>query len=347
MQVRQAILYGAGDLRIEERTIDESALALDEVLVSTEVSALSTGTDLGNYLGDSTYVPDAPNYPRWVGYSNVGRVVATGAGVTRLFIGQRIFGLKPHTSAYVAKETELLVPIPAQVSSEQASLLSFAQLGLAALRQAKYETGENVVVLGLGVIGLCTLGLARAMGARAVGVANSRRRVEVAAAVGADTALDTGDPQFNERLAAAVGPSGADIVINTANTWDAYATSLDIVRYGGRVSLLGFPGRAQAMPTWNPLDPNWVYRKQLTLLGSGAASMVECNPEDLRFNLRRNTEYILDLMDRRILNLEPVISHRIPSLQMRTAYELAKQHSKDLVAVIFDWGAEAGASTGA
>ena len=64
MKCWQAILYGAGDLRLEERPLLEAPLGPDQVLVETEVTALSTGTDLGNYLGDSTYVPGAPDYPR-------------------------------------------------------------------------------------------------------------------------------------------------------------------------------------------------------------------------------------------------------------------------------------------
>jgi hypothetical protein len=65
--MKQTILYGAGDLRIEDVPLEASSLQRNQVYVETEVSALCTGTDLGNYLGDSGYVPDAPRYPRWVG----------------------------------------------------------------------------------------------------------------------------------------------------------------------------------------------------------------------------------------------------------------------------------------
>jgi len=78
--MRQAILYGRGDLRLEERPLDAGTLPAGTVYVETEVSALSTGTDLGNYLGNSTYVPGAPDYPRPVGYSNVGVVRGVAEG---------------------------------------------------------------------------------------------------------------------------------------------------------------------------------------------------------------------------------------------------------------------------
>jgi threonine dehydrogenase-like Zn-dependent dehydrogenase len=335
--VKQAILYGARDLRIEERALDAAALEADQVYVETLVTALSTGTDLGNYLGDSTYVPGAPDYPRAVGYSNVGVVRRAGASVRRLAVGQRVFSMRPHLSAYVAREGELLIPIPEGVGSEVASLAYLTHLGLAALRQAGYQAGENVAVVGLGVIGLATVGLARAMGAKVIGIANSDLRAGAARALGAQAALLSGDPQLAERVGEVFGEAGADLVILTANPWAAFRASVDIARYGGRVSILGFPGRGESTPDFNPLDPRWFYQRQLTLLGAGYAPRVECAASDLRFNTRRNLEYILDLMARGELRLDGLITHRFPCARMKEAYELAREHSKSLIAALFDW----------
>ena len=325
--MKTAILYGAGDLRLDERPLDPDSLRPEEVYVETEVTALSTGTDLGNYLGDSTYVPGAPDYPRQIGYSNVGKVCRVGENVRALGVGQRVFSLRPHQSAFIARQDELLVPVPPQVPSEQAALAYLTHLGLAALRQARYEPGENVAVVGLGVIGLCTAGLARAMGASVLAVANSELRARKAAELGAHRSPVWGD-------------AGADIVVLTANTWEAYRLSVDLARYGGRVSILGFPGRAQPAPDFNPFDPRWFYAKQLTILGAGAAPTIDCPPTEIRFNRRRNLAYILDLMASGALNLEPVISHRLPAARMKEAYELAANHSKELIAAVFDWREE-------
>ena len=129
----------------------------------------------------------------------------------------------------------------------------------------------------------------------------------------------------------------ADIVILTSNSWDSYFLSLDLARFGGRVSILGFPGRGQNAPGRNPLDPSPFYSKQLTLLGAGSSPRIECAPQDVRFNLRRNLEYIFDLMASGRLPLESLITHRLPYTRMREAYELARLHSKELIASVFDW----------
>ena len=60
-------------------------------------------------------------------------------------------------------------------------------------------------------------------------------------------------------------------------------------------------------------------------------------PSDLRFNTRRNLQYILELMASGTMDLGPIISHRLPATKMRYAYELAVKHSKELVAAIFKW----------
>lgn len=324
----QAILYGAGDLRLEERPLDYSALEPNQVYVETEVSALSTGTDLGNYMGRSTEVPGAPDYPRWVGYSNAGRIARVGGAVSTLHSGMRVFSPYPHQSAYIARDSELLVPIPGNVSSEQASLAYLTELNVAAMRHANYEAGEKVAIVGLGVIGLAGCAIARAMGARVHAVSNSPLRAEAARQCGAHFVYLSGQDTM---------PRDIDLVILTANTWAAYRDSVDMARFRGRIAILGFPGRAQPPADFNPLDASWFYSKQLTLIGAGSAPKLECAASDIRFNLRRNFEFILHCMSTGAIQLEPIISHRFPAQRMKEAYELAKAHSKELIAAVFDW----------
>jgi len=336
VEFRKATLYGKGDLRIESEHFDRS-LDADEILIETEVTALSTGTDLGNYLGDSTYVPGAPDYPRPVGYSNVGIVRAIGPAVIDFHVHDRLFSTRPHRSGFVARQSDLLVRVPQNISAEQASLAYLVGLGESALRQARYEAGEIVVVVGLGVIGLCTVALAHAMGATVLGVANSDIRAQLAMQMGAAACLDSNDSDLVGHVKKNLRGSLADIVILTSNSWESYFLSLQLVRFGGRVAILGFPGRAQAPPERNPLSPDPFYARQLTLIGAGHAPRLDCEPQDLRFNLRRNLEYIYELMASGRMNVEALITHRLPFSRMQEAYELARGHSKNLIAAVFDW----------
>jgi threonine dehydrogenase-like Zn-dependent dehydrogenase len=333
VRLYKAMLYGARDLRLDEEVFDPGSLAADEVFVRTQVSGFSTGTDLGNYDGRSTEVPGAPDYPRAVGYNNVGVVELTGESVKSLRPGDRVFSTKHHRSGFVARESELLVPVPAAVDGAQASLAYLTHLGVASMRTVRYEAGENVVVVGLGVIGLCTVAAARAMGARVAVVANSDSRARLAERLGAMETYRSG--AFD--AASVFSGQGADVVVLTANSWSAWAESMEMARYGGRVTVLGFPGRDQAAPPFNPLQAKWLYGKQLTIAGAGFLPKVECGPGEVRFNLRRDLEYVMSLMASGDLDLGPVISHRFPFRQMREAYELAISHSKELTAAVFEW----------
>jgi len=343
VKIQQAVIYGPRDLRVEEAPLSFESLSDDEVLVRTRVTALSTGTDVGNYLGGSTYIPECPAYPRLVGYSNVGTVECCGSRVTGLSPGQRVFATKRHASAYLGRVTDLILPVPDGVSDELASLAYLAQLGLASLRQAEYQPGESVTIVGLGIVGLCAVAVARALGAKTVGLANAPERLALAERVGAHAAVLSDAPDWKERVTAGCGGE-SDLAILTANSWQAYKASVEIVRFGGRVCVLGFPGRYEPLPDFNPLDPRWLWRKRLTIYGAGFDLHRDCDPWDRRFTTRRNLAYLLDLMGNGALPVEPLITHRLPARRMQEAYELAASRVKTFVTAVFDWRREGTAS---
>lgn len=316
--IHKAILHGARDLRWETEDVSLLTLGEHQVFVETEVSALSTGTDLANYLGRSREVPGAPDYPRWVGYNNVGVVWHCGPAVTALRPGDRVFSPRPHQSGYVAGDADLLVLVPAAVSPEVASLAYLTNLGFSALRQTHFAEGERVCVVGLGVIGLATVALAKALGARVTAVANAEFRRELALALGAEHVYMAGEAPADS----------VDVAVLTANTWAAYRETVDLCAFGGRIAVLGFPGRAQPMPEFNPIDMRWLYGKQLTIQGAG-----HCPPELRAPQLAT----ILRLAAQGQLPLERIVTHRIAWRELPSAYELAATRSKQMAAVVFDW----------
>jgi threonine dehydrogenase-like Zn-dependent dehydrogenase len=81
----------------------------------------------------------------------------------------------------------------------------------------------------------------------------------------------------------------------------------------------------------------WIYGKQLTIAGAGYLPQIDCASSEIRFNLRRNLAFVLDRMASGNLYLSTVISHRFPYSRMQEAYELARQHSKQLSAAVFLW----------
>jgi len=338
-----AILHGPRDLRIEERPLERDRLEPDEIHVETQITALKIGTDRGNYEGAQP-VPGAPDFPRWVGDSNLGVVRNVGSAVTRFQVGDRVVGNLPHQSEYIARETDAVITVPEGVDSEDAVYTWLYALSSLCYRKAQFQPGENVAVVGLGVLGLGAVALGPLGGARVVGVGNSPVRLEMAANMGAQSATLSDDPDLGAKLDEFTAGAGIDLVILTANPWPAFRTAMQIVRPGGRIAIVSLPGRGEAALDFNPLDMKWFYQKGISLIAvSGQAGYLYPDRE-LRFNHIRECQYVLSLMADGRLEPKRVITHRIHYTQMATAYEMAYRRDKSMLGVIFQW-TDQGAAT--
>jgi threonine dehydrogenase-like Zn-dependent dehydrogenase len=185
-----AMLHGPRDLRIEEQDLD-TTLRPDEIHVKTEISAFKIGTDRGNYEGAEN-VPGAPDYPRWVGDSNLGVVRAVGSEVAHLQPGDRVVSQAPHQSECVVKPGMFPVKVPDGVDSEDAVWAHLYTLSAHCYRKALFTPGENVAVVGLGVLGLGAVALGPFFGANVIGLGNHPGRLEMATRVGANHVLLSG-----------------------------------------------------------------------------------------------------------------------------------------------------------
>ena len=143
-------------------------LAAGEVLVQTECSAISAGTELLAYRGqlppdmaldDSIAALQRPvRYPLRYGYAAVGTVVACGSAVAREWEGRRVLAFHPHASHFIAQPPDLL-PVPASISSAAAALLPNMETAVNLLHDGQPLLGEHVAVFGQGVVGLLTTAL--------------------------------------------------------------------------------------------------------------------------------------------------------------------------------------------
>ena len=201
MTALQAFLHGPRDLHIEPVELDPDGLGPHEVLVDTEVSALKIGTDRGNYEG-ADYGMQPIEYPRPVGDSSVGVVRAVGSAVTRVAVGDRVADRHGHASAHLFDERGHLAKVPPGVDPEDAVWSHLYTLSGFCYRKAGFEPGENVAVVGLGVLGLGAVALGPLFGARVVALGNSPVRMEMARRMGAHEAFLSSDPD----LAGEAGP---------------------------------------------------------------------------------------------------------------------------------------------
>lgn len=338
-----AMLHGPRDLRIEEHPLESDRLRADEIWVETLISAFKIGTDRGNYEG-AEQVPGAPDYPRWVGDSNLGIVRGMGEAVTRVAVGDRIVTRQPHQSEFIMSESGSLVVVPEAVADEDAVYAHLYALSAHCYHKALFTPGENVAVVGLGVLGLGAAAIGPLYGARVVGIGNSPVRLEMARQMGVHAAYLYNDPHLADHLDRFTGGEGIDLVILTANPWPAYRTAVEIVRPNGRVSIVSLLGRGEGELDFNPLSMERFYIKGISLIAvSGAAGYLfpadsagAFQMED-RYAADRRAAQMLALMADGRLEPKRLITHRFPYTQMERAYEMAFQREKSMLGVIFTW----------
>ena len=129
--------------------------------------------------------------PLPLGYCNAGIVVAVGAGVTDLHVGDRVISNGPHAELVAVPRT-LCARIPerpdgTELPFDEAAFTVLAAVALEGLRLAAPTLGEKFVVTGLGLVGLIAAQLLRASGCSVLGLDVSATRLELARKLGIAT----------------------------------------------------------------------------------------------------------------------------------------------------------------
>ena len=101
--------------------------------------------------------------PLPLGYCNVGRVVAVGRGVNEFKVGDRVASNGNHAE-YVCVPQNLVAKVPDNVTDDEAAFTVIGSIALQGIRNLNPQLGENIVVVGLGLIGLVAAQLLKANG---------------------------------------------------------------------------------------------------------------------------------------------------------------------------------------
>jgi zinc-binding alcohol dehydrogenase/oxidoreductase len=158
---------------------------------------------------------------------------------------------------------------PARLSFEEAAALPLAGLTTwrALFTRGRLRSGETVLVQGAGA-GTSTFAVqfARAAGARVFVTSGSAEKIERAVMLGAEAGFDYRSDGWEQELVERTD-GGVDLVIDSAGTWPASATS---VRSGGRIVFFG----ATQGPT-TEVDIRALYFKQIDLMGTMMGTTVD------------------------------------------------------------------------
>lgn len=234
--------------------------APNQLLVRAIASLISPGTERAFLLGlENT----AQSFPMGAGYSMVAEVVEVGANVSGWTEGDRLAVPIEH-QRIAAVRPEQCMPVPDDLTSEQACFFHMAAIALQGVRKARIELGEGVATLGAGIIGLLAMQWAKLNGAMpSLTLDVDDTRLTLAQELGADAALQMqGD--YLDRIAALCDGGKPQVVVDATGHPAAVTSAFDMIAHHGRLVLLG-------STRGNTPDVNFyrdVHKTGLTLIGA-------------------------------------------------------------------------------
>lgn len=297
--MKATVLSGVQQIRIEDKPVP--MIGPGEALIKVEYCGIC-GSDVHAYFSGDLFPIGTV-----MGHEVAGTVVELGEGVRSIQDGDRVAvfgssscGLCPMCLKglnfycensmkrtignsdqldggfaeylWIPYPEDMLIKLPEEISLLEATFLDPIATSLHAIRLSRFKPGDNVAVLGAGPIGLLVIHLLKISGAgQIISTEISSVRSEAAIQIGADEVfnpLDEGEKLFSKfnELTDGVGP---DIVFECSGVEEAFVQSLQLVRSGGQILVVG------VIEEETRITPKDIVLKEIDLQGSLAFNREE------------------------------------------------------------------------
>src|SRR5215207_4354454 len=272
--------------------------------------------------------------PMALGYSSAGTIIALGRDMQGFKVGQRVAcaggGYAVHAE-YNVVPRNLLTPLPKNVDFESAAFTTLGAIALHGFRLAELQIGENIAVIGMGLLGLLAAQIATAAGCRVFGIDVDPSRITLASSLGLRAVLREDAVDFS---AVFTGNRGIDSVLICADTSSNDPVELAgvITRDRARVVATGAVGLTFPRKVY--------YEKEISFINSRSygPGRYDLNYEEqgndyplgyVRWTEGRNFEAVVDLMASGKLKVKPLITHRFPIEEATQAYDVITGKKKE------------------
>jgi 2-desacetyl-2-hydroxyethyl bacteriochlorophyllide A dehydrogenase len=312
--VKARAVHFVAPRRVEVREVDLAAPAEGDILVATEWSGISSGTELLAYRGEID--PELPldetlgalagtfAYPFRYGYSAVGRVVRPTGSFRE---GQLVFAFHPHQDRFIVDAREA-VPVDG-MDARVATMYPMVETALQVCLDAGPRLGEVVVVVGLGAVGILVAALLARTGTVVLGSepAPARRAAADTFGVRAVTPEDVADA-----VAEATRGRGADLVVEASGNPQGLASSLELLAHEGTALVCSWYG---TKPASLPLGAGF-HRRRLAI----RSTQVSTIPASLRARWDRSRRAEVAWRLARELPVAVLCTHAFPFEAAAEAY---------------------------
>ncbi len=325
------VFTSPGQVELLDREIPSQGES--EVLIETECSLVSPGTELACLGGREAWAP-LPYVP---GYGSVGRVRVVGAKVESASPGQRVFTYGKHARHSLTEH--LIIPLPETADPARAVFARMAGVSITALRVSAVELGDTVAVFGLGIVGNLAAQLFQLAGCTVIGIDPAPRRRELAAACGIPHLLEPGTGLLDE-VAKITGGGLCECVVEATGVPAVAESAIPLAGKKGELILLGSPRggyQAALAPFLNHVHL-WDHGC-VTIKGAHEWRYPVRDTADghTRHSIERNIRQILRLIEENKLVIGPLMTHRVSPVECQAVYEGLQKQKDTYLGVVFDW----------
>ena len=250
------------------------------------------------------------------GLEVAGEIVALGAGVSGLSIGDKVTALLAGGgyAEYAVAAAPLCLPVPNGISMVEAAAIpeTFFTVWTNLFDRGRCKAGDNVLVHGgTSGIGTTAIQLAAAWGARVFATAGSDDKARACERLGAARGINYRTEDFVEVIRAATAGAGIDVTLDMV-AGSYVARNLEIAALEGRVVTISLLGGSRA-----EVNMGVILTKRLTLTGSTLRSRTVAQKAEVAEAVRKNVWPLL--ADGRV---RPVIHATFPLAAASEAHRL-------------------------
>jgi 2-desacetyl-2-hydroxyethyl bacteriochlorophyllide A dehydrogenase len=331
---RHCIIFtGKNQLEIVDEPLPE--LKPGEILIETNRSMISTGTELiclHRNFSPNTHWDNWVKYPFHAGYLTAGRVIAVADDVKDWKVGDRAAARGNHASVN-AVWANRCVKIPDALSDDEACWMGLGRITQVGARRAEQALGDDVVIIGLGLLGQLICQYARIAGAgNVIAIDLAPKRIEFAKSHGATHTLAMSAADALKQVEEMTGGRRADIVYDITGFAPVLATALPLARSFGKVILLGDTGT----PGGQSLTSDVVARG-VKIIGAHDGYPPPEYAADRPWPGPRMHELFFTYLVRGQMRVKDLITHRYKPDQARDAYDMLTNDRAMAMGVIFEW----------
>lgn len=338
MRIREVVVTGQHQVELQTTDTDAPVLAANELLIDTEYTFISSGTELANYTGKEPKVFQKGawcEYPWRSGYANVGIVRDVGASVTRAAPGDQVFTYGRHASTIRYAQDRLVAPVREAVDPAVVAASRMAGVAMTAIVVGEIGTNPWVVVFGLGLVGNLASQMFQIHGCRVIGVDPVAERRKLAERCGIEHTAGGSADAAQAEIQEITGGELGNITVDAVGHSGVVMQALRATANHGQLIILGSP-RVEVQGNLTDLLSE-THLRWITIRGA----LEWCVPmyPDIgdRTSQWSKQQTIFDWMARGQLHVEPLISHCLKPEQIKQAYDGLLNEPNVYTGVVLDW----------